>query len=248
MAMMSNKPKKSNQEDNPERWLVSYADFITLLFAFFAILYATSEIDSEKAKEFQESLEKHLTLLGSNKGVGKTVGQGQQYNSVIEPPIPSFPRTGAKTREALKEVEIYVENELSEKELEERVKDISVAKQGVRISLAADIIFPEGSSRFNRSALETIDKIAEFIKKHPQSLVVESYVGALSRLEESYPTAWDLTSDRATKMVRYLVKIHKIDPERLSAASFGATRKLFPEDSKRNQVRNERLDFVLLTE
>src|ERR1700678_1409961 len=79
-----------DHDNGQERWLVSYADFITLMFAFFVILYATSERDLDKVKKFQESVDKFLVKGGACGESGAKIDQGEKNFSVIEPPIQTF--------------------------------------------------------------------------------------------------------------------------------------------------------------
>src|SRR4051812_33167997 len=78
------------EESGQDRWLVSYADFMTLMFAFFAVLYATSQKDVEKSKEFQDSIKRYLIKAGSFGETGAQLNQGKRANSPIEPPIETF--------------------------------------------------------------------------------------------------------------------------------------------------------------
>ena len=103
---MKNGSRKVEEPDNShERWLVSYADFITLMFAFFVILYATSERDAEKAKKFQNSLEKFLIKAGSFGETGAKIEQGEKNFSVIEPPIQSYRQSAPDQTKLVDEIQ-----------------------------------------------------------------------------------------------------------------------------------------------
>ncbi|HAG91231.1 MAG TPA: hypothetical protein DCL41_05135, partial [Bdellovibrionales bacterium] len=97
------------EEAGHERWLVSYADFITLLFAFFTVLYATSERNVEKTQQFQESIKKYLIKAGAFGGSGAQVQQGEKSDQIIESPLPTYknsrPEDMAVTEKTEKEIE-----------------------------------------------------------------------------------------------------------------------------------------------
>src|SRR5476649_1537713 len=110
------KRKDQLQSDDPQnsndRWLVSYADFITLMFAFFAVLYATSQKDIEKTKEFQESVKKYLIKAGAFGESGAQLNQGVKNNSPIDEPIQTFNPNKPEAVKTTDEAETFIEQNL----------------------------------------------------------------------------------------------------------------------------------------
>src|SRR5690606_19824059 len=102
-----------SEEPNSERWMVSFADFMTLLFALFAVLYATSTQDLEKAKQFQDSIKRYLIKTGATGSSGQNLGQaGEKLDSPIEPPIQTYNAASPLSKEAFDEAERFVEEAL----------------------------------------------------------------------------------------------------------------------------------------
>src|SRR6185437_12293789 len=126
--MIKRRDAISSEEKEPsgqDRWLVSYADFITLMFAFFAVLYATSQKDFEKEKNFQESIKKYLIKAGAFGESGQQIQQGQKNNSVIEAPIETYNRPKPEAVKALDEAQGFVQAKLSKKERDRYVFDVA---------------------------------------------------------------------------------------------------------------------------
>src|ERR1700677_3876000 len=128
------KKKHEEEHENHERWLVSYADFITLLFAFFTILYATSQKDAAKAQEFQKSIQKAFKSYIDFGGTQGKFIDNQTATEIIPPPIDVVPMDGGP-----KETQDYIEREI-EKVLgtddeKEYISDIRSDAMGVHVSL-----------------------------------------------------------------------------------------------------------------
>lgn len=146
---MARRRKKTEDHENHERWLVSYADFITLLFAFFVVMYAISSHDLKKAESFEQSIREHLTKFGGGQGKAGGLNRSTKESSPVEPPIPQHQTPGDMQKVQFK-VETYLEENMSPDELERVVKDIRSDNLGVRISVAADEIFLRAHTDSNR--------------------------------------------------------------------------------------------------
>ncbi|MCB0363997.1 MAG: OmpA family protein [Bdellovibrionaceae bacterium] len=245
---MRRKPKPAEHEDSTERWLVSYADFITLMFAFFTVLYATSDINIEKSKGFQESIQKYLIRFGAAGGSGDEVNQGVRENSPIQPPIRTYQIGEEETRATLEKAEIFVEEKLMGGKGQKLIQDVVAIENGVRITLAAPLVYAEDSVKFRPDYLEAIDTICDFLKSLGKQVVVESHMDSGRLANTSYPSHWEFAAARASTFVRYLVRRHEFKESSLSAVSYGASRPLFASSDTKNRSKNQRLDLLILTE
>lgn len=232
--------KIEEEPENHERWVVSYADFITLMFAFFTILFATSEQNTEKAKQFENSLRINLIKLGAMGDSGEKINQGVEYNTPIEQPLKVFPQGSIETQKMQKKVESYFQTKLSTKELEKLIRDIAPEAYGVRITLSGDELFVRGSVQMNASALPALDKIARLLKEFNRRVIIEGHSNEVALSQELYPTAWELSSVQAAKVLRYFSKVHNLDSGKMAAMSYGDQRPLPPY--------NRRIDLLILTE
>jgi chemotaxis protein MotB len=231
------------REVSHERWLVSYADFITLMFAFFAVLYATSEKDLEKSKEFQESVKKFLVKAGAFGESGQQVNQGERNNELIEPPIQTFRPNKAEKAEVLDKTEEFVEAKFSADERKKFIGDIVADEMGVRISLLAGAVYAPGSAKFKPEAMEFVGRLSGIIPQVKRKILIEGHT--LPGETGGMTSTWDFASARAVNMLRYLQKSQSLKPNSLVAASFGDSRQIF---SGSQAYKNARIEIVLLNQ
>lgn len=248
---MSGKRRRHEEHENHERWLVSYADFITLLFAFFVVLYATSQADIKKQEEFQQSFRQAVMA-----GVGFGMDGGSRFdelndprnNSMIKPPFESFPPAGSASREVYNYVEKKVEENLSEGASGEAVKGVRHDAVGVRIELASSQIFASGSANLVESSLGTLEKLGELLSESNRRIIIEGHTDNEPIKTERYPSNWELSAARATKIVRYLIARHKIPSSRLTAVAYADQKPLVPNTSEENRARNRRIEIMIVTD
>lgn len=247
----SNERKRHPPEEHEshERWLVSYADFITLLFAFFVVMYATSTNNQEKQKSFQESVGKSLKLTvsgGGESNAGAASGEmGGENAAEAIISMEGFPARGGPG-----ETEQYI-NRIVEKKLDkddkEKIQELRHDAIGVRIALTSSQFFLPGGVRLRRTALKTLDKIAEILKETDKKIVIEGHTDNLPVGKDApFESNWELSSLRATSIVRYLIKYHQIDPHRISAMAYADTRPLKSNDSEEGRSRNRRIEIYLI--
>jgi chemotaxis protein MotB len=241
MSRPHKKKPEEGHEPSHERWLVSYADFITLMFAFFTILYATSEKNVEKTMKFQQSIQKFLIKAGSLGAAGSRINQAEQNNSPIEAPIPTFRRAKSEDFTDYKKAAVFLEDKLSEKDRKNYLIDVSADELGVRLVVSTRKIFSRQSAKFSQSALPFIDRLGDLIAEMNQKVLIESHVAKGEKGE--YDSPWDLASARATNFLRYISKTHRIAPESLIAASRGDSR---PLSENRDSPANSRLELLFL--
>jgi chemotaxis protein MotB len=240
--------KKHEEHENHERWLVSYADFITLLFAFFVVMYATSTNNEEKQKKFEESIKMNLNL--SQGGGSSSQNGGQMSAETLVPelrqPVEGFPRHGGP-----EEVQDYVGRKLNKSlggDEKESITKVHHDLVGARIALAASSFFPTGSPKLKRSSLKTLDKVADILKQTDRKVIIEGHTDDTPVSGGEFDSNWELASLRATSVVRYLVKYHNIDPKRLAAISYADQRPLVPNDSEANRAKNRRIEVLIVTD
>ena len=247
-----NEPKNREHQEEPEnheRWLVSYADFITLLFAFFVVMYATSNNNQEKQKSFEKSVRTNLKLVGQNSGNGSpsasdgNVGGEVSGETIIQ--LDGFPPRGAP-----RETEQYI-SRVFDKKLDgadkEKIQQLRHDAIGVRIALASAQFFLPGGVKIRTTALKSLDKIAEVLKETDKKIVIEGHTDNIPVADNPlYESNWELASLRATSIVRYLVKYHAIDPKRISATSYADTRPLKSNDSAEGRSQNRRIEIYIV--
>lgn len=245
---------KTHQEEheNAERWLVSYADFITLLFAFFVVLYATSSQNVEKEKKFEESIRESMRLPGSATGGGVGSGNGA-VGAGAQMGMTGFEGTSRVQSQLAQAAEAQenLEQEIAKQMNGEEKKLISNLRHdlfGVRMSLAASGFFPVGSAKLKREVLPVLDKLAKILKKGSRKMLVEGHTDDQPLVPGSeFESNWELASARATQVVRYFAKVHQIPASRMAAVSYADQRPLVPNVDEVSRAKNRRIEILLMT-
>lgn len=246
---MKGRRGRHEEHENHERWLVSYADFITLLFAFFVVLYATSNADREKQKEFEDSVKASLKIVAVGMGGGQQTAGDANTNIVPElvNPIDGFPRRGGPA-----EVQDFIERQIKQNFGKDELAKAGIETRrdalGARISLSAAAFFPSGEAKLKKSSLEALDKVAEILKKADRRIVVEGHTDNQAIRSAEFPSNWELASLRATSVVRYLVKYHSLDPGRLSATSYADQKPVAANDNEEDRAKNRRIELLITGE
>lgn len=238
--------KKHEEHENHERWLVSYADFITLLFAFFVVLYATSNQDLTKAKEFEGSLRSSIKL-----------GQfGGGHNPINMETGSMMDSLGTQMKDASPiDLQSYYQNKVKSKlNVEERgliLQDLSYDKNGVRIRLQGSNIFRPGEVELNPDAAMALGKIASILKSSipknsKRKIVVEGHTDNQKLAPNGVVNSnWELGALRATSVVRFFVNGFKIPPDKISAMSYAETRPVSDNNTAEGRAQNRRIEIFV---
>ncbi len=251
-------PKRHKQEEheNHERWLVSYADFITLLFAFFVVMYAISEVDAKKAKKVEKSVQFAFHFEGTGGNDRLPIFDGPAGGAAIEPVFRApriIPISSAEIERAdkgaLERVRSAVGTNLADVPSLgfDDVVELSLEERGLVIRLPLDGLFEPGEDTLVPAALPLIDRIASVLALTGRDIRVEGHADPRPIHSARYPSNWELSTARATGLVRYLVAHHGIPPERLSASGYGEYRPIDTNATAKGRARNRRVDIVVLT-
>ena len=242
---MSSAPRENDadKDHSSERWLVSYADFITLMFAFFAVLYATSQKDVEKTKEFQNSMKRYLVKAGAFGESGQKMKQGIEGNTPIEPPIQTYNQNKPETVKILDEAEAFIEQGLTKEEKAKFITDVAADDWGVRIIIPNSVLFSGQTEKFREDALPFLAKLSAMLAKTKRKILIEGHVG--SGEVGTYRSTWDFASARAVNLLRFMQKKEGLSPAALAMASLGDTR---PLETGEKGALSSRVEIVLLNQ
>ena len=246
--MSDDKKNKNEEPENHDRWLVSYADFITLLFAFFVVMYATSSNNQEKQKSFQDSVRINLKLAGngtpSDSSGDSNNGLGEKSTDVIIP-LDGFPKNRGPG-ETQDYISRFIEKKLDTDD-KSKVQELRHDALGVRIALTSSQFFNPGGTKIKVGALKALDKIAQLLSESDRKVVIEGHTDNQPVSKDApYESNWELASLRATSIVRYFEKYHHIDPKRMSAISYADTRPLKGNDSEEGRSQNRRIEIYII--
>ena len=240
--------KRHVEHENHDRWLVSYADFITLLFAFFAVLYATSVSDVKKQEEFEQSIKQQFsTVMGFNNGSRFDELNDPRNNSPIKPILDTFPPPGSSAQEVEGYVQRKLEKEMSDSERAEAGIQVKHDAIGVRIEVAASKIFPSGSAELRVDSAKALEELGEILRESGRHIIIEGHSDDQPIKTERYPSNWELSASRATKIVRYLIAREHIPADRLTAVAYADQMPIVPNNSEENRAKNRRIEIMIVT-
>ncbi|PKM82345.1 MAG: chemotaxis protein MotB [Firmicutes bacterium HGW-Firmicutes-14] len=234
MARRSAQPEKA---PNHERWLITYADLITLLMIFFVLMYTISNVNSKKFAQLSASMSE--ALLGQNSGyfLGEAPGP-----LVIQD---SYSPGGKTEMESMKEAKEKLEKYIEEKGLKGKV-DVGQEERGLIISLKEALLFKLGSADITPESRDVILNVGRILAEMPNNIRIEGHTCNLPIRTSQFPSNWELSTARATNVVRFLVNNVGLKPEKLSATGYGEFRPIVSNTSEINRAKNRRVDIVVL--
>jgi chemotaxis protein MotB len=246
--------KKPAAHENHERWLVSYADFITLMFAFFVVMFASSQADRGRAAQVSESIRKALQenqIASAIAGIlGGTVDDKGKGNAMLKGPGGAKPE--ATYTEARQQIlaELLPSLQFLTKELKAEIAggklQIKLQSRGLVVSLMEAAFFPTGEDTIDPRTYPTIEKIASAILALPNPVRLEGHTDSVPIHNARFASNWELSAARAVAMLRLLNQRFQIPFQRMAIAGYAET---FPAESNataEGRARNRRVDLVIL--
>ncbi|MCE5314756.1 MAG: OmpA family protein [Armatimonadota bacterium] len=223
---------------NSERWLLTYSDMITLLMAFFIMMYSMSVLNLSKFREAAISIRSGFG--GMIKGQGKsplgTAGQFGPKPSAIEGD------TAGVSWRVLKPLVNYIESGDGENTVE-----IGEDNRGIVITIGSDsMLFDPASAVVRAKAYPMLDKIATMLAKVDNLVLIEGHTCSLPTNSSRYPSNWELSTARATNVLRYLVEKKQLQANRFAASGYGAVRPMALNDTNEHRKKNRRVEIVIL--
>jgi chemotaxis protein MotB len=256
--------KRARPHANHERWLVSYADFITLLFAFFVVLYASAQVDQRKVGKLAMAIQVAFQELGvfpaSTTQIPLNASEPMPFATVqaIEnarhttelgrvSPSPNEP-LGAHSEEAdlstlQTELQQALQHEIS-------VKAVALHREteGLVISLREFGFFDSGSATLKTTALPALDRIASILSVRTCRLRIEGHTDNVPIHTAQMASNWELSTARSTELVRLLITRNGIVPGRLSAAGYAEYHPIAGNQTAEGRAQNRRVDLVILSD
>ena len=246
--------RKAPAPENHERWLVSYADFITLLFAFFVVMFATSQTDKGKAQQVSDSVKRALDGERMSSVIsailGGTVGDTGKGNAMLRGPGGAQKAPEEKKEQKLAELvpSLKVLSEDLRKEIEDGRIQISMQPRGLVVSFNQAALFPSGEDVISPDAMEGLSKVAAAMRKVPNPVRLEGHTDSIPIRTQRFRSNWELSAARSIALMEILSTRFGVPHERLSVAGYADTAPIAANDTTQGRARNRRVDIVLLNE
>jgi chemotaxis protein MotB len=246
--------KKVPEHENHERWLVSYADFITLLFAFFVVMFATSQTDKGKAQQVSDSVKRALEGDKMSQVVaailGGTVTDTGKGNAMARGPGGAQRPADAKKDEKLAELlpSLKVLSEELKKEIEAGRIQISMQPRGLVVSFNQAALFAPGGDVISAEAYDGLEKVAAAIVRMPNPVRLEGHTDSTPINTPRFHSNWELSSARSIAILELLTNKFGVPRDRLSIAGYADTAPIGSNATEEGRARNRRADIVILNE
>ena len=247
---MAKKPKPPEHE-NLERWLVSYSDFITLLFATFVVLYALSQTDVAELSKIDESLQRAFStasILQGNDGVldsGQSILDSGAGNAFIQELMAEYISPKYESQ-SFEQIEKSIDELKKNGQLEG--VDAKITDQGLSITFEEKYLFDSGSAELSKTSQKLLDKIGVLIfeKFVMHNIRIEGHTDSMPISSAKYPSNWELSSARACTIVRYLIQRFKFSPSLFTAVGYADTRPAKNEKGQINSRLSRRVEILVL--
>ena len=247
---MSPRPRKSHS--NQERWMVSYADFITMLFALFVVLFAFAKADQKKQMPVSAAIDSAFRSLGifpnagrrpaaSANGAAGAEQSAMPMNIVMREDVLS----PAKVKDDLEQMRRELTQALSNQVATHTVS-IQMGRDGLVISLREAGFFDSGSAVPKPETLPTLRKIAASLGRTAYDLRIEGHTDNIPIHTAEFDSNWELSAARATRIARIFIGLKAIPPARISAAGYAEFHPVASNDTTERRAENRRVDLVVL--
>ena len=235
--------KEEHEEHHDERWLVSYADFITLLMVLFVVLYSMGQVNVEKYKQLAESMRTAFTVGGPAQVVDSQINQagGTSEDGSSKPiVVPGIPEEPTQSEE----VAGQLTSMLSSQNLGNEVS-VQTNIEGVLISLSERLIFKDGQIDLPPESFQVLDTIVEMLRPIDNKVRLVGHTNNTPSTNPLYPGNWELSLARATSVAKYLIN-SGIAPERFIISGQGEYAPVFPNDTEEHKAMNARVETVII--
>ncbi|MBA1445653.1 MAG: flagellar motor protein MotD [Chromatiales bacterium] len=259
---MARRRKRHEEQENHERWVVSYADFITLLFAFFVVMYSISSVNEGKYRVLSQTLsnafqepsrsQEPIQIGEISRSSGDPMG-AEGTNALIQTEIRFGP--GTYDDDGLLDNAVDEGQRLSylaatigdmlEPYIEKDLVDVSHSDTRVIVDMKNKMLFPSGSAKLSRAAVKVLRDISSILRPLKNQLQIEGYTDNQPIHTPEYPSNWELSAARAASVVHLIARMG-VAPERLAAIGYGEHRPIADNDSETGRQKNRRVSLVIL--
>ncbi|MFH2134393.1 MAG: flagellar motor protein MotD [Pseudomonadota bacterium] len=231
--------------DNHDRWMVSYADFITLLFAFFVVMYGISSVNEGKYKVFSGSMTKAFGTKAGNGDMGTGMSEEEMsFKALIERRNARLAEKFIKQQERMKRLSEALNSKLASF-VNKGAMSVTQNERGVTLDINASMLFQQGEATLQPVAVGTLMDVAQLLAGEDMTVEVEGYTDNLPISTAQFPSNWELSSARASSVVRLFIE-QGMAAERLKAIGHADNNPVATNDTSEGRARNRRVTVTVL--
>jgi chemotaxis protein MotB len=242
------------EHENHERWLVSYSDFMTLMFAFFVVMFASSQTDKARAQQVSDSVKDALSKGGVAAAVheilGGTVDEKGKGNAQMKGPGGSQKAKVAPEHTVL--AELLPSLQYLNKELQAEIRDgkieMHLEPRGLVLSLRQATFYPSGEDTIDPKTYPIVEKIAQIMRELPNPVRLEGHTDSIPIHTARFHSNWELSAARSIGMMELLSDRFEIPRQRMAIAGYADTAPLDSNDTQEGRAHNRRVDIVILNQ
>jgi chemotaxis protein MotB len=240
--------KKQQHGPNHERWLVSYADFITLLFAFFVVMFATAQTDNARAQVVSESIKRALQGESFKDTLSMLLGEKVSVKSIGQRLDAGGAKPGIADSAGLTLADLLpILSRALQPEIQSGRLALHMTSRGLTISFTQAALFPSGEDEIAPDSSPTIQKIADAMNKVRNPARAEGHTDSVPIHTPRFRGNWELSAARSIALVELLIKFG-VARGRLAIAGYAETAPVDDNDTEEGRRRNRRVDIVILNE
>ena len=248
---MARRKSIPHESENTDRWMVSYADFVTLLFAFFVVMYAISSVNEGKYRVLSDTMTETFKVAPKSPNpiqIGKenrSITSAKPSNDIIKP-IKILPKSERTYEREMKQIAQTVSKSVQPL-IDKGLINVTQHKLWVEIEMNSKILFSSADSELEEEAFPALKALAAALKTLPNSIDVEGHTDNVPINNELFPSNWELSAARAASVV-HLFTNYGVNPSRLSSIGYAEYRPITDNSTPEGRLRNRRVKVVILAD
>jgi chemotaxis protein MotB len=231
---MRRRRSEDEESDNRDRWVVSYADFVTLLLAFFVVMYAISSVNEGRYRQVSEALVQAF----------QTTENRPDRSSIVPPPVQHTQPPKREQDVPLRGMANDIRSVLDPLVRAGQVR-VTENARGVAVEINASVLFASGQAELTPASLRSLEAVAKVLARAPNAIEVEGHTDDSPINSPVFPSNWELSAARASRVVRLFAEAG-VEPSRMGAIGYGENRNVDGNDTPEGRSRNRRVVVVIL--
>ena len=244
------KRKKKHEEHIDESWLIPYADVLTLLLALFIVLFAASEVDSQKFQQISDSFNE---VLQGGSGVLEHEASVEQFGDTVQLPSPAeledIEKTSQMTLEQdlkeLVELQEKIEGYIEDKGLSTKL-ETEMTSKGLVLQITEGVLYYSGSADITEDSRTIAEEISNLLVTDPaRKILIEGHTDNVPTASDKFPSNWELSSARAINFMKILLENEDLEPEKFSATGYAEYQPVASNDTEKGRAENRRVEVLI---